>query len=69
MIVNVLKGSIRLTVEGEEFYLRGGESYVVPPHQVHSAEILEETRVLDVFIPVREDLKQIEDEYRKRNLH
>lgn len=66
MTVNVLKGEVRLFVEKEEIMLRSGDSYVIASNLIHSADILTDTKVLDVFVPIREDLKALEQDYSKK---
>ena len=56
-IVNVLEGEIRLSVDGETQNI-GKESVVVIPSNVpHGGEAIVNSRLLDVFYPVREDYR------------
>lgn len=56
-VVNVLAGTIELTVDGETKRLRPGDVVLVPPNASHHARAVTYCRVLDVFYPVREDFK------------
>ena len=54
-LVYVLSGSIEITVDGEAQIASAGDSFVVDGGLTHQARALEESDVLDVFTPVRED--------------
>ena len=68
----VLEGCLRLriggdSVEGGESHdLRAGDVIVLPSNVPHAAEALEDTRVLDVFSPPREDWLARDDAYLRR---
>ena len=65
----VLEGCLRLTVgsAGETTYdLRAGEVIHLPSNVPHAAVALEDTRVLDVFSPPREDWLNRTDDYLRR---
>lgn len=52
----IVSGSLVYQEEGsEDRVLRTGDSYHVAPNAVHGVEILEDTVLLDVFTPMRED--------------
>ncbi len=53
----VVKGKVNLRI-GEQKYLLGtGDSYYIKPNMEHSAELIEESVIIDVFSPPREDYK------------
>lgn len=56
-IVNVIEGELELTVDGEKHRLTLGKAMVLPPNVPHSGLAITSCRVVDVFHPVREDLK------------
>ena len=57
-IGTVLKGSMELMIGGEKSVVSSGEAYHVAPDVVHSGKCREEeTEVIEVFTPVREDFK------------
>jgi quercetin dioxygenase-like cupin family protein len=54
-LVYVLSGSIRIVAGGEEAIANTGDSFIVDGNVEHQAFALEDTEVLDVFTPHRED--------------
>ena len=56
-IVNVLEGTIVLTVAGTEHELHAGDCLVIPGGVPHAAVARTPVRVLDVFSPVREEYR------------
>ena len=55
--VNVLSGTLELTVNGEVHVLTPGRVLVIPPNVPHSGRAREQCQVLDVFSPARDDYK------------
>ncbi|MFX1366793.1 MAG: cupin domain-containing protein [Promethearchaeota archaeon] len=53
----VIKGKIKFITENEEFIAKSGDSYVFESNEKHGANILEDSEVIDVFNPSREDYK------------
>ena len=55
----VVSGSVRfLNKEGEEAFIAStGDSYVFDPYQVHGAEALEDSELIETFYPPREEYK------------
>ena len=51
----VIRGSLELEIEGEKHIIVGGDCFYVNPNIPHGVIALEETTVLDVFTPQRED--------------
>lgn len=54
-IVMMVSGRLRLAVGDDEEVLGPDDIVVIPPHTPHEAEALEDTVVIDVFSPPRED--------------
>jgi quercetin dioxygenase-like cupin family protein len=54
-MVYVVHGHIRFEAEGKSWEMRGGDSLVVEGGVAHQAAALEDSEVLDVFTPFRED--------------
>ena len=54
-LVYVISGHLRFSGGGSAFNVRTGDSFVVPGGMEHQASALEESEVLDVFTPYRED--------------
>ena len=68
-ITLVVAGCLRLRIgdDGAESYdLCPGDVLCIPSNVPHAAEALEETRVLDVFSPPREDWLNRTDDYLRR---
>jgi unsaturated pyranuronate lyase len=59
----VLEGALKLMFPDKEIVARSGEVVTIPAKVPHSAEALEDTQVLDVFTPVREDWDSKNDAY------
>jgi quercetin dioxygenase-like cupin family protein len=53
----VLEGSVELSVGGITRTMGPGEMAVIPSNAPHSAQILTDAKILDVFYPVREDYR------------
>lgn len=51
----VARGSFRATVNGEEKILRPGDSFYAGKNVVHGLTALEDSVIVDVFTPIRED--------------
>jgi quercetin dioxygenase-like cupin family protein len=51
----LVSGRLKFTVRGETVVAEPGDSWCLPAGTVHGAEGLEETVVVEVFSPVRED--------------
>jgi unsaturated pyranuronate lyase len=65
-VSSVLRGTLRFTVGGRELVLRAGDVLDIPSRVEHGVEALEETDVLDVFSPVRQDWLDGTDTYFRR---
>lgn len=55
--VIVLEGELELVVDGATHRLTPGTVFAIPGNVPHAGRALVTSRVLDVFSPVREDLK------------
>jgi len=53
----IIKGKLQFFTENENFIAEEGDSYVFESNEKHGAKILEDSEVLDVFSPSREDYK------------
>ncbi|HZR91293.1 MAG TPA: cupin domain-containing protein [Gaiellaceae bacterium] len=62
-IATVLAGRLRFAVGDEELVVAAGESVPLAPNVPHEVEALEDSVVLDVFSPVREDWRRGDDAY------
>ena len=59
----MLEGRLRFVVDGEEQDVVAGESMFIPGGVPHAVEALEDSLVLDVFAPVRDDWLRGDDAY------
>jgi quercetin dioxygenase-like cupin family protein len=62
-VATVLEGKLRFVIDGDEHVVGPGESVTLPGEVPHEVEALEDSIVLDVFSPVREDWVRGEDAY------
>jgi quercetin dioxygenase-like cupin family protein len=53
--VYVVRGHLKVTCQGKTFDVRTGDTFVVRGGVEHGASALEESLVIDVFTPCRED--------------
>ncbi len=65
-IAMVEQGSLRFVLEGREQIVKGGEVLRIPPNVPHSAEAMEDSVVVDLFSPPREDWKRGDDAYLRK---
>jgi len=62
----VLTGALRFISPSGTFDVRAGETARIPANVEHEVHVLEDTDVIDVFTPVREDWVNGTDTYFKR---
>lgn len=58
-MVYVIRGRLRFVRGEETFEAASGDSFVVPGGVEHEASAIEESEVLDFFVPFREDYARI----------
>jgi len=51
----LVSGHMRLTIGGDTYGIRPGDSWLVPGNVTHGAQIPEDSVALEVFSPVRKD--------------
>jgi quercetin dioxygenase-like cupin family protein len=54
-MVYVVRGRLTFEHPGGRFEAGAGESFIVPGNVQHQASALEDSEVLDIFTPMRED--------------
>jgi quercetin dioxygenase-like cupin family protein len=54
-LVYVVSGHLRFEHPGGKFEAKAGDSFLVPGDVEHQASALEDSEILDVFTPYRED--------------
>jgi quercetin dioxygenase-like cupin family protein len=57
---HVIEGELEFTIDGETHVLKAGETAHILPDVPHSAKALTRVRLIDCFMPVREDFKTLE---------
>ncbi len=62
-IATVLEGRLRFSADGQERIVSAGESVALAANEAHEVEALEDSLVLDVFSPPRQDWLRGEDAY------
>ena len=62
----VQSGVIRFVSGGREQIVRAGECLTIPPNVPHRVDVLEDSIVVDVFSPAREDWIRGDDAYLRR---
>jgi quercetin dioxygenase-like cupin family protein len=54
-VVYVVQGHLKITCQGRTIDIRTGDTFVVRGGVEHGASAIEDSRVIDVFTPCRED--------------
>jgi quercetin dioxygenase-like cupin family protein len=54
-VTYIISGSFDVQIGAEKKTLRGGDCYFIPPNIEHGVVALEDSALVDVFTPVRED--------------
>ena len=57
----IVSGSFEYTADGVVYQLKAGDSYYVPKTVLHGAVALEDSVILDIFTPQREDFLEKEE--------
>jgi quercetin dioxygenase-like cupin family protein len=65
-VTMVERGALKFSIGGEERTVRAGEILAIAPGEPHSVEALEDSTVVDLFSPVREDWIRGDDSYLRR---
>lgn len=65
-VATVERGALRFHIEGKDLVLGAGQSLAIPPNVPHSVVALEDTTVVDVFSPRRDDWIRGDDAYLRK---
>jgi len=65
-VATVEKGSLKFQIGGRELVLGAGQSVAIPPNVPHSVVALEDTVVVDIFSPRRDDWLRGDDAYLRK---
>jgi quercetin dioxygenase-like cupin family protein len=52
---HVAAGRLFARIDGQEFHLEAGDSYLIPGDALHYVEAIEATTLIEAFSPVRQD--------------
>lgn len=61
--INLLSGKLEVGMDGKRILLEGGALLRIPPNMPHAVDALEDSVVLDVFAPTRDDWQRGDDQY------
>ena len=62
----VQTGALKFVSNGREHVVRAGECLTIPPNVPHRVDVLEDSLVVDIFSPAREDWIRGDDAYLRR---
>ena len=62
-VATVEKGALKFDLDGQEIVVSSGQSLAIPPNVPHGVVALEDTIVVDVFTPRRQDWIDGDDSY------
>ena len=65
-IATVEKGALKFSMEGKDIVVGAGQSLAIPSEVPHGVVALEDTVVVDVFSPCREDWLRGDDAYLRK---
>ena len=65
-LTTVERGTLKFTISGREQVVRAGESLAIPAWEPHGVEAIEDSIVVDIFVPAREDWIRGDDAYLRR---
>lgn len=65
-VATVERGSLRFTIGGQDLVVGAGQSVAIPSNVPHSVVALEDTTVVDVFSPRRDDWLRGDDAYLRK---
>lgn len=56
---HVIEGKFEFVIDGTKYLVEEGMAVHIPPHVSHSGRALSSCKMIDCFIPVREDWKNL----------
>jgi unsaturated pyranuronate lyase len=65
-VATVERGALRFHIGGREVVLQAGQSLAIPSNVPHSVVALEDTTVVDIFSPRRDDWIRGDDAYLRK---
>lgn len=58
---NLIEGELEFDIDGESKLMSTGMTAYIPSNVVHSAKVITKCKVIDCFMPVREDFMELEN--------
>lgn len=58
-ITNIISGELEMTVDGQTLICPAGTVITIPSNVPHSARAITDCHIIDVFLPVREDYRDM----------
>jgi quercetin dioxygenase-like cupin family protein len=65
-VATVERGSLQFWIGAEQLVVNGGQSVAIPSNVPHRVVALEDTIVVDIFTPCRQDWLQGDDSYLRK---
>ena len=65
-VATVERGALKFQLAGQDIVLRDGQSLAIPSNVPHSVVALEDTTVVDIFSPRRDDWLRGDDAYLRK---
>jgi len=65
-VATVEKGALKFDLDGQEIVVSAGQSLAIPPNVPHGVVALEDTIIVDVFTPRRQDWIDGDDSYLRK---
>ncbi|PWU00588.1 MAG: cupin domain-containing protein [Bacteroidetes bacterium] len=56
-VTYIVEGDLEMTIGGEKMLLTAGAMHVIPSNTPHTATAKTDCKIIDVFVPVREDYR------------
>jgi len=51
----VLRGKLKFTIHDQTYIIDAGNAILIPSKIVHSCEVIEDSEVLEIFSPIRQE--------------
>lgn len=58
-VSTIVDGTFELILEGKNIIMKKGSVVIIPSNALHSGKALTDCRIIDIFIPAREDYKKL----------
>lgn len=58
-VTYIASGAFEVTISGKTNLMKTGDSFYIPPHELHGVVCIEAGSLIDVFSPIREDFMKM----------